>query len=459
MFKSASSGLSFQHLALALLLTGTFWMLVQSFTYLDWGKGGSKAMLLALVAVVSIMILLDYRYSRSVQRMNVTRVPIAWVVNSLAILFILYEVISTSARALKIEAVVICLIIVAPLAAALIGVPTEAVARRLRAYMIGFLIVSLLGRLASFVFYLKAPYLIDIAQTTLDAVHAILKGRNPYVLPIDWHPDYPDSHGYKYLPTMIATYLPLGSLFGATGMRLTNLVLDGAVAFLVGVLARRHSGWVCGMLAASLYLMLPMLPGDIYFNAVTDLAPTVFLLAAMALYQARPGVAGVMIGFSVAAKLLPGLLMVVCCFPASGRLRYVGGILLGLIPAIVFFLLAPSDFMQNIVWFVATRPIDTTSWLFGAPSYVIMTVRLGFVLFIGAVAFAVVWQPPDFFERCSLYVLCSVAALLVGPTTHNNYMLWWIPFFCILLSWPLSKIMGLPESPPPDVRAQGWSRT
>jgi hypothetical protein len=48
---------------------------------------------------------------------------------------------------------------------------------------------------------------------------------------------------------------------------------------------------------------------------------------------------------------------------------------------------------------------------------------------------------------------------LVGPTTHNNYMLWWIPFFCILLSWPLSKIMGLPESPPPDVRAQGWSRT
>jgi len=325
--------------------------------------------------------------------------------------------------------------------------------------MIGFLIVSLLGRLASFVFYLKSPYLIDIAQTTLDAVHAILKGRNPYVLPIDWHPDYPDSHGYKYLPTMIATYLPLGSLFGATGMRLTNLILDGAVAFLVGVLARRHSGWVCGMLAASLYLMLPMLPGDIYFNAVTDLAPTVFLLAAMALYQARPGVAGVMIGFSVAAKLLPGLLMVVCCFPASGRLRYVGGILLGLIPAIVFFLLAPSDFMQNIVWFVATRPIDTTSWLFGAPSYVIMTVRLGFVLFIGAVAFAVVWRPPDFFERCSLYVLCSVAALLVGPTTHNNYMLWWIPFFCILLSWPLSKIMGLPESPPPDVRAQGWSRT
>jgi hypothetical protein len=458
MIKSASSGLSFQHLALAFLLTGTFWMLVQLFTYLDWGKGGSKAMLLALVAMVSTMILLDYRYSKSVQRMNVTRVPIASVVTSLAISFILYEVISTRAGALKLEAVAICVIIVAPLGAALIGVRIESVVRHLPAYIIGILIASLLGRLASFVLYLKIPYLIDIARTTLNAVYMVLKGRNPYAFPIDWNPAYPDYRGYKYLPTMIATYLPLGSLFGAIGMRLTNLALDGTAAFLVGILARRHSGWVCGMLAASLYLMLPMLPRDIYLNGVTDLAPTVFLLAAVALYQARPGVAGVMVGLSVAAKLLPGLLMVVCCFPASARLRYVGGILLGLTPAVVFFLLAPADFMHNIFWFPAARPIDNTSWLFGMPSYLIMTVRLGFVLFIGAVAFAVVWRPPDFFERCSLYVLCSVAALLVGPTTHNNYMLWWLPFFCVLLSLPLSKIIGLPESPP-DVRALGWSRT
>jgi hypothetical protein len=155
MIKSASSGLSFQHLALALLLTGTFWMLVQLFTYLDWGKGGSKAILLALVAVVSTMILLDYRYSRSVQRMNVTRVPIAWVVTSLTISFVLYEVISTPAGALKLEAVAICVIIVAPLGAALIGVRIESVVRHLPAYIIGILIASVLGRLASFVLYLK----------------------------------------------------------------------------------------------------------------------------------------------------------------------------------------------------------------------------------------------------------------------------------------------------------------
>ena len=169
MIKSASSGLSFQHLALALLLTGTFWMLVQLFMYLDWGKGGSKAILLALVAMVSTTIVLDYRYSRSAQRMNVTRVPIAWVVTSLTISCILYEVISTPV--LRLEAVAICVITVAPLGAAQIGVRIESVVRHLPANIIGILIASLLGRLASFVLYLKIPYLIDIARTTLNAVY------------------------------------------------------------------------------------------------------------------------------------------------------------------------------------------------------------------------------------------------------------------------------------------------
>ena len=66
---------------------------------------------------------------------------------------------------------------------------------------------------------------------------------------------------------------------------------------------------VGGVLAASLYLMLPMLPDRLYAGADTDLAPTVLLLAALALYQTRPGLAGVMVGLSVSAKFLPGLLM------------------------------------------------------------------------------------------------------------------------------------------------------
>jgi hypothetical protein len=44
-----------------------------------------------------------------------------------------------------------------------------------------------------------------------------------------------------------------------------------------------------------------------------------------------------------------------------------------------------------------------------------------------------------------LAVICVIALLLVSHV-HNNYLLWWIPFFCILRSSPLRRILSLPAS-------------
>src|SRR5437763_9834165 len=189
-------------------------------------------------------------------------------------------------------------------------------------------------RLGSFLCFMNSPDLIDIAQTTLAAGTAVLAGKNPYSIPIDVNPAYPEYDGYKYLPLMFLTYLPLTSAIDATGIRLTNLSLDLTTAALVGWLARRQCGFVCGILAATLYLMLPMLPRDLYMNGVTDLAAMVPVLIAMALYQDRPALAGAMVGLSVSAKILPGILFFVCWFPRMGRSRYAVGLLLGLIPAL-----------------------------------------------------------------------------------------------------------------------------
>ena len=192
----------------------------------------------------------------------------------------------------------------------------------------------------------------DIGGTTLNAIYAVQNGINPYT--IDVQGDYnPNSvyRGYRYWPMMIAIYMPLASFFttGWGAIRLTNFVLDVITAALIVILVCRRSGWLGGVLAASLYLMLPMLPDRLYAGADTDLAPTVLLLAALALYQTRPGLAGVMVGLSVSAKFLPGLLMLVCCLPEFRRSRYVGGFVLGLAPAVAFCLLAPSDFIDNTV--------------------------------------------------------------------------------------------------------------
>jgi hypothetical protein len=146
------------------------------------------------------------------------------------------------------------------------------------------------------------------------------------------------------------------------------------------------------------------------------LRPHGLLLAALALYQTRPGLAGVMVGLSVSAKVFPGLLMLVCCLPEFRRSHYVGGFVLGLIQAIAFCLRAPSDFIYNTLWLlIAGTPsdaIDGSSWQYGAPFYMISTTRLAFILLMAAVSFVMISRPPDFFERCALYVICVVAALL-----------------------------------------------
>src|SRR5215468_7896267 len=81
------------------------------------------------------------------------------------------------------------------------------------------------------------PHLIDIATTTLTAARALLAGGNPYTLPIDAEAlrttGDPALQGYKYLPMMAITYLPLGSWFGARGVLLTNAALQLATLCLI----------------------------------------------------------------------------------------------------------------------------------------------------------------------------------------------------------------------------------
>jgi hypothetical protein len=470
------SGLSFLRLSFASLIIGVFFMVVQLHAYVVWLRGGEKALLLVAVIASCIAVYVNDRIRRNSQDGKREIGQVYWILTlSLVTLLVIYLTISEpspislqyagfdevpGARRLKLEGVAIIFLILAPFGGALAGVPIERISRHLPIYITVFCILGLLGRSLSFVYYTCGadfPHTLlpchglgisDIGGITLNAIHAIQKGLNPYTADIQDGWTHDPYRGYRYWPMMFATYMPVASFFTTSwgAMRLTNFALDVITAALIFVLVCRRSGWLCGVLAASLYLMLPMLPTRLYQMVDTDLAPTVLLLAALALYQTRSGLAGVMVGLSVCAKFLPGLLMLVCCLPEFHRSRYVGGFVLGLIPAIAFCLLAPLDFINNTVWWgVASSSIDISSWLYGAPSYMIRATQLAFILLIAAVSFVMISRPPDLFERCALYVVC-VAALLLASRAHNNYMMWWIPFFCILLSSPLSRILSLPGS-------------
>ena len=73
--------------------------------------------------------------------------------------------------------------------------------------------------------------------------------------------------------------------------------------------------------------------------------------------------------------------------------------------------------------------------------------KLAYFLFLLAILAYLVVATPGMVRRCGLIVLCVVGALLTGPDAHNNYMIWWAPFFCILLGSLVSYVISTQHEP------------
>ena len=295
--------------------------------------------------------------------------------------------------------------------------------------------------LIHFIEFFHKPHLFDIATTTISAGEAIRSGQNPYQLPINPEPDLPQGslnyNGYKYLPMMAVIYLPLSAVLGERGVLMTNLLLDLAVTVLVFQLSRRAGTQTSGLFAALLYLMPLLVPRQLFHKGVTDLAAVFPLLVALLYLERKPGLAGLWVGLSISTKLLPGILFLPCCLPQKSppKLRwwYATGVVLGLVPTLVFLVWSPSELFSNAVLFNAQRPIDSTSWLFELPSFISWFVRFGFAAVVLGVA-AYVWcNNPTVIVRCGLGAICILATILSGPIVHSNYQLWWLPMLAILL--------------------------
>jgi hypothetical protein len=421
-------------LSIGLLLFGMFWIAVALMQDFDLA-GAKKAILLAGLAVATVCATLAADGEGLSPRGSVA------LVAGLGLVLAVFGVLTPS-RLTMAEAVAVVAVAAAPMVLRAVGVRDLAGVDRLPAILAAVCLVLALNRLRLVLSYLHVPDMEDIGTTTIAAVRAVFAGHNPYAAPIDLHPEYPDYPGYKYLPMMIAAYAPLVSALGQTGLRLTNLVLDAGLSATVLLAARRIGGPVAGLLALAAWLMLPVLPQDIYKHGATDLAPVLPLVAGLILAETRLGRAGLLIGLSVAAKLFPGLLMALCCLRRPRIVYYFIGGIVGILPAVAFYLWGPADFTRNVFLFILSRPMDATSWMFRMPPVVPMVAKLAYLLFLLAVLAYLVVASPGLVRRCGLIVLCVVGALLTGPDAHNNYMIWWAPFFCILLGSLVAQVVA-----------------
>ena len=310
-----------------------------------------------------------------------------------------------------------------------------------RRWIAGVVIVVLLAHAGYFVARLNCTHdgepLPDIAGTTLAAVQTAARGENPYTAPIDEvarHEVGPAFGGYKYLPVMPLVYGPLGLMLGNVGMLLTNLLLDFTTAALIFVAAHRDGGRAAGLIAAAVYLSLPLVFGVVYAKFVTDLLPVSLLLGCLLAGERRPLLAGLLLGLSVSSKPLPGLAALPACIPLRGRGSFGLGFAVGLLPTLVAWFSAPRAFIDNIVLFNAVRPLDWSSWMWGLPPQVSDVSRVGFGLVWLVLAIFAMRYATRVTTRSGLVVLLLVPVMLGGPAVHQNYILWLIPFLCVALA-------------------------
>jgi hypothetical protein len=298
---------------------------------------------------------------------------------------------------------------------------------------------------------LGQPHLMDFASTTLAAGQALLAGDNPYALPLDAGAlritGDPALAGYKYLPMMAITYLPLGTWLGARGVLLTNLGLQLATVYLIYRLGVRMGTRHSGLVAVLFYLSLPIVMRLVFGKGATDLAAVVPLLAALLTMERRSALSGFWVGLSISAKLLPGVLLLPCALPPPGqRSTYLAGVVVGLVPALVFVAISPVALYDNIVLFNAIRAPDSTSWLAVAPTAARSAMSLVFGTGLAAVCLFVWRKSPSLVSRCGLLAGLTLLALLSGPAAHHNYHLWWVPLVSVLVGLAAAQRTPLPRT-------------
>ncbi len=296
------------------------------------------------------------------------------------------------------------------------------------------------------------PHVADIATWAFNSGKAIVHGENPYLAPLDPAGRAllgPDFQGSKYLPLMGLPYLPLGLPFGDRGLVATNLILQLGVVALVWRLGRAMGTDTTGRIAACLYMAAPMAILQVLSKVSTDPVAVVPLLLALLWYKSRPGLAGTCVGLSIAAKLTPGALFVPCLLPVGwpARRRYAVGLACGMLPILPYAAWSPVEFFRNIVLFNFIRPSDDSSWLMGMPAAVATAARVAVIAVLLAVAVHVWRRPPALFARCCLCTLLMLAALLLGPSPHQNYHLWWLPFYSAIVAVVVMRKPGTVDRP------------
>ena len=171
-----------------------------------------------------------------------------------------------------------------------------------------------------------------------------------------------------------------------------------------------------------------MVYSDLQVNHLVAVLP---VCVAFLFRDIRPGLAGLLLGASTSIKVMPAPIAMAFLLPLalSTAGRFITGIMIGLIPVIVFAALDPLAFFNNAVLFQIVRPPSPAGLLSNMPSTTIWLLRTGFLASFLATAAAALIREWSIARRMVAYVVFTMLLLLLSQTNQDNYWLWWIPLF------------------------------
>jgi hypothetical protein len=290
--------------------------------------------------------------------------------------------------------------------------------------------------------------------------------------------------GYKYGPLLALMYLPFAHTLRERGLFGVNFAFWLAQCALLWLLAReayprlRAATWRTWLimllpLAIPSALFLPTLKvaalgGSFELSAPetntfvleltqrcsNDIIPVVLVMGATLLAaRGRSLGAGVLLGLSLAAKQLPGLLALFLIPGLRGvrpRLLLMAAFGTAAFCYLPFFAWAPREMLANLFLFSMLRPTNSSSIRAYLPAHLESLVSVAQILVMVLVVCQFYRRAPrDLPALLRALALASIGFVALNKVVHGNYLLWLQPWLALVLA-------GMPyREPEPEPEPEG----
>jgi hypothetical protein len=290
-------------------------------------------------------------------------------------------------------------------------------------------------------------------------------------------PGFDFMDGFKYGPLAALAYMPFVHSLRERGLFSVNFACWLVQFALLGLLARaayprvRSAPW-----RSWLILLLPsVIPNEQIFPSLkihalggvfplvppeqhtlvleltqrcsNDIIPVVLVLGATLLAaRGRSLGAGVLLGLSLAAKQLPGLLLC-CLLPRLQGVRPLRLLAAAVATAafvyLPFFVWAPREMFANLVLFSLLRPTNSSSIRGYIPAEYDGWVSLAQLVVVALVLGHFYWRSArDLPALLRSVTLLTIGFVALNKVVHGNYLLWLEPWLALVLG-------GIPYAPAP----------